>query len=282
MGTECESEEVDGEGTAVSPIEWSVMDNIPTFSPNCLERAAMSLQYGSDGTRLVLPLETQATSFLNEIRKLDTQDSPSGIGILGGSFDPVHVGHLWMAEAALEQLPIDHVRWFPAATSPLKPRGPVASNEQRLQMLQLTLSGHDQHQIDTWELDQDEVSYTVHTLQYLADQFPNRPLFLIIGADSLAAFDRWKEPEEILRRCTPAVIRRGGEPDPDFSILEPFADRERIQQIQATSIAMPQIEISSSELRRRAEAGKSLRFRVPHAVRALIAGEKLYSNQKSL
>jgi len=205
-----------------------------------------------------------------------TPQSNHGIGILGGSFDPVHVGHLWMAESALEQLPIEHVRWIPAATSPLKPHGPVASNEHRLQMLRLALSGQSGLVIDDWELRQDSVSYTLLTLEYLQEQFPDRPLYLIIGADSLASFDRWREPEQILKRCHLAVIARGGDPPPDYSILDGMTDETQIQRIRESQIQMPQIEISSSDLRNRIATGRSIRFRVPHPVATLIDNEKMY------
>lgn len=156
--------------------------------------------------------------------------SRSGVGVFGGSFDPVHLGHLWIAEAALEHLPVDHVRWVPAATSPLKPAGPVASNSQRLSMLRLALAGQSGHVIDTLELDRDGISYTVDTLEDLRAAFPGRPLFLIIGADSLASFAQWEAPERLLQQCVLAVVRRGGVPSPDYSILNGFASAERVDQ----------------------------------------------------
>ncbi|MCC9657173.1 nicotinate (nicotinamide) nucleotide adenylyltransferase [Rhodopirellula halodulae] len=208
-----------------------------------------------------------------------TPQSPQGIGILGGSFDPVHMGHLWMAESALEQLPIEHVRWIPAATSPLKPHGPVASNEQRLQMLRLALSGQEGHVIDDWELQQDGISFTRLTLEHLHQRFPDRPLYLIIGADSLASFDRWRDPERILELCHLAVIARGGQAQPDYSILNAMAAPDRLQTIRESQILMPQIEISSSDLRDRVCSGRSIRFQVPHPVRTLISQEKLYQEE---
>ncbi|MCM2371155.1 nicotinate (nicotinamide) nucleotide adenylyltransferase [Aporhodopirellula aestuarii] len=200
----------------------------------------------------------------------------NAIGVYGGSFDPVHVGHLWIAEAALEQLPIDEVRWVPAATSPLKQSGPVASNSQRLAMLQLALSGQGGHVIDTQELDRDGVSYTVMTLEHLRELFPQRRLFLIIGSDSLASFDRWKDPDRILQLGTLAVVARGGMPPPDYSILKDFASPKKIDECVAAEISMPQIEISSRDLRARVLNSRSIRFRVPHAVEAYIHQETLY------
>ncbi|TWT65274.1 nicotinate-nucleotide adenylyltransferase [Allorhodopirellula solitaria] len=198
------------------------------------------------------------------------------LGIFGGSFDPIHLGHLWIAEAAYEQLPIDQVRWVPAATSPLKPFGPVASNSQRLTMLRLAVSGQSGHRIETYELDRDGVSYTVDTLAYLRDQFPDHTLFFIIGADSLASFAQWKDPDRLLQMCTLAVVRRGGMPPPSYDILQDFASPEKVQACREAEIVMPQIEISSRELRRRVARSQSIRFHVPHSVEAFIRNENLY------
>ena len=181
-----------------------------------------------------------------------------------------------MGEAALEQLPVDHIRWFPAAQSPLKPNGPVASNSQRLQMLQLALSSQSGHKIDTWELDREGTSYTVDTLTHLQSLHPNSPLYLIIGADSLASFDRWKDPQRILETCTLAVIARGGHDQPNYEILNEFATPETIDRCRAAQIKMPQIEISSSDLRDRIANEKSIRFQTPHSVEALIRNQSLY------
>ncbi|MEM8911034.1 MAG: nicotinate (nicotinamide) nucleotide adenylyltransferase [Planctomycetota bacterium] len=202
----------------------------------------------------------------------------NGIAILGGSFDPVHLGHLWIAEAALECLPVEQVRWIPAATSPLKPEGPTASNQQRLQMLRLAIGGATGHVVDDWELKQDTVSYTVETLRHLSEEYSGRRLFLVIGADSLASMDRWSKPSEILDLATLAVVARGGEVRPDYSILEPMTDQEKISEVRRHEISMPQIELSSRDLRQRIARGQSVRFRVPHAVAAMIQSEGMYAN----
>lgn len=198
------------------------------------------------------------------------------IGVFGGSFDPVHLGHLWMAEAALQQLPINEVRWIPTATSPLKQHGPVASNAQRLMMLRLALSGIDGHVIDTREFDRDGVSYTVETLEQLRSEHPERAIYLIIGADSLLTFDAWKDPARILELCTLAVVARGGMPPLDYQILRPFASDEKINECRSAEIKMPVIEISSSDLRARVRESRSIRFYVPHPVEAYIRQEQLY------
>ena len=120
---------------------------------------------------------------------------PMRIGILGGSFDPPHIGHLWIAEAVREVLKLDEIRWIPAAISPLKPDGPVASNEQRRQMVALAVSGFSEYLVDDRELDRGNVSYTVDTLQGLKEEFPKAEFFLIMGSDSLASLQHWFQPK---------------------------------------------------------------------------------------
>lgn len=198
------------------------------------------------------------------------------IGIFGGSFDPVHIGHLWIAEAAKESLQLDHVRWIPAAKSPLKPDGPIASDQDRLQMVQLAVSGCDGHLVDDREIRRGKVSYTVDTLEEIAAEYSQAELFLIIGSDSLGSFPRWYRPDRLLELATPAVVQRGGEEPIDFSVLAGLADETRIEQISEYVIQMPIIELSSSELRQRVAAGRSVRFKVPRAVEALIDANDLY------
>lgn len=201
----------------------------------------------------------------------------NAIGVFGGSFDPVHIGHLWIAESALEQLPIRCVHWFPAATSPLKPVGPVATNDQRLQMLRLALSGCCGHSIDSWELDRDEISYTVDTLAYLQSSQPDRKLFLIIGSDSLNSFPRWKDPGQILEMSTLAVVRRGGEPPPNYDVLDPFVTCSIKQSLRYHEIQMPEIELSSFGIREQIRSKRSIRYRVPRSVEIYIRQEKIYT-----
>ena len=120
------------------------------------------------------------------------------IGIFGGSFDPPHLGHLWIAEAVLESLELDEILWIPAAISPLKPDGPVASNEQRRQMIDLAVSGCEKFRVDDRELTRGDVSYTVDTLDELRAEYPRADLFLIMGSDSLASIRKWHQPNACL------------------------------------------------------------------------------------
>lgn len=198
------------------------------------------------------------------------------IGVFGGSFDPVHIGHLWIAEAALESLELNEIRWIPAATSPLKPHGPVASDEDRLQMLRLAVSGCENHIVDDREIRRGDVSYTVDTIAGLHQEHPQAELLLIIGSDSLASIREWHEPQRLIELTVPAVVQRGGEEQLDFSVLEGLADQARIELIRKHVISMPLIEISSRDLRRRVTEGKSIRFRTPRAVEAMIQSQSIY------
>jgi nicotinate-nucleotide adenylyltransferase len=198
------------------------------------------------------------------------------IGILGGSFDPPHIGHLWIAEAVRESLKLDEIRWIPAAISPLKPGGPVASNEQRKQMVALAVSGCQCYPVDDRELIRGDVSYTVDTLQGLKTEFSNAEFFLIIGSDSLASIRQWHQPERLLELVTLVVLQRGADADVDFDVLSGLASETQIQRIRKSQVSMPLIELSSSQIRERVRNGQSIRFRTPRSVEAFIKAEKLY------
>lgn len=200
------------------------------------------------------------------------------IGIFGGSFDPVHFGHLWIAEAALESLGLDEIRWVPAAQSPLKPGGPIASAEDRLQMLRLAVSGARQHVVDDREIRRGEVSYTVDTAKELLKENPDAEIVMVIGSDSLATMQKWHQPKELLQLVIPAVVQRGGDPEIDFSVLADLASKDRIELFRQSVIPMPVIELSSSQLRQRVGAGQGIRFRLPRAVEAMIGASGLYNS----
>ncbi|MCO8125279.1 nicotinate (nicotinamide) nucleotide adenylyltransferase [Stieleria sp. TO1_6] len=198
------------------------------------------------------------------------------IGIFGGSFDPVHLGHLWIGEAATEQLQLDRLLWVPSATQPLKPAGPTAGDQQRLEMLRLAIAGRDGHQVDPREIQRSGVSYTLDTVTQLGDEYPAAELFLIIGSDSLESMPRWHQPKQLLSRVTLSVVQRGGQGEIDFQVLQGMVDRQRIDQFSAAVIQMPVIEISSRDIRSRVGQGRGIRYRVTRAVEAYIDAEGLY------
>lgn len=202
------------------------------------------------------------------------------IGIFGGSFDPVHLGHLWIAEAATEQLRLDRLLWIPTATQPLKLDGPVASNEQRTQMLHLALAGREGHVVDDRELRRSGVSYTLDTVRELQAECEG-DFFLVVGSDSLESMRRWHRPEQLLSLVTLAVVQRGGGEKLDFSILDGLVEPPRIDLFRGHVIEMPVIEISSSDIRARVAEGRSIRHRVPRSVEAYINAEGVYRPQQA-
>lgn len=180
------------------------------------------------------------------------------IGVFGGTFDPVHIGHLAIANAALEELRLDRVLFVPARRSPLKDREPVASAADRLAMLTLALADERRFVVSRVELDRDGPSYTVDTLAALRGE---GELFFIVGADAYADFDRWHEPERIRALATIAVARR---PGASAAVTD------------AHVLDAPLVDISARELRARRARGRSLRYLVPEAALRYIEERRLY------
>ena len=182
----------------------------------------------------------------------------SGIGVFGGTFDPVHVGHLAIANAALDELGLDRVYFVPAQRSPLKQDGPVASAEDRLAMLTAATEDDPRFRVSTVELDREGPSFTVNTLESLRGE---GELFLILGSDAYADFDRWREPARIRDLATIVLAARPGAPNAPAGVR---------------MLDSPLMDISSRELRARAARGRSLRYLVPKAALRYIEEHRLY------
>jgi nicotinate-nucleotide adenylyltransferase len=199
------------------------------------------------------------------------------LGIFGGSFDPVHYGHLLLAEMCREQARLDEVWFVPNALSPLKLEHPPAAAKQRLEMLHLAVGGHEAFRVSTIELDRGGVSYTVETLAEIAKAQPGAELFFLLGADSLVDLPKWREPERICALALPLVVRRHGSPEPRYEMLAALLDGPRLEMVRQQTVNMPIMELSSTELRRRATAGLSLRYQTPRAVEKYIEVHAVYS-----
>ena len=171
------------------------------------------------------------------------------VGIYGGTFDPVHLGHLVLAESCREACALDEVWFMPAAISPHKQTRPVTPGKQRLEMLRFAIAGHTQFKLSSWELDRPGPSYTVETLRHLKQEDPDRELFLLMGADSLADFPAWREPQEILKLAQLVVVNRG-----DRAVdLTPFIEAFGVSRaVEIQQVNMPAIDISASAIRARA------------------------------
>jgi nicotinate-nucleotide adenylyltransferase len=190
----------------------------------------------------------------------DEETLKARVGVFGGTFDPVHVGHLAIALAALESVPLDRVLFIPARRSPLKDRDPLASVTDRVAMLEAAIASEPRFALSRFELDRDGVSYTVDTLEALRSE---GELFLILGSDALADLARWRAPDRIRELATILVAARPGAPEPD-------------PMHRARAFDAPRLDISSRELRARAARGMSLRYLVPDAVWEHITSHGLY------
>ncbi len=197
-------------------------------------------------------------------------------GIFGGSFDPVHNGHLLLAECCREVATLDQIMFMPASVPPHKQDRQLTTSRQRVEMLELAIGGNESFAISTLELDRGGVSFTVDTLRQLQADYPADEFFLMLGADSLRDFPTWREPAEICRLATLLVCRRGGLPPLDFNVLQDFVSVERLDYFAACQVEMPLVEISSTDLRLRAAEDRSLRYRVPRAVEEYIRYHALY------
>lgn len=198
------------------------------------------------------------------------------LGIYGGSFDPVHYAHLLLAECAREQLQLDQVWLLPAALPPHKQSHVLAPGKARLEMIELALAGDEHLRASPLELDRGGTSYTVETLRRVRQDQPTAHVFLLMGADSLLDLPNWREPAEICRLATPAVVQRAGAPPVDFSVLSQLVPVQRLDEICQAQVQMPLVGLSSTDLRERVAAGQSLRFRTPRAVEKYIEAHGLY------
>ncbi|RIK72685.1 MAG: nicotinate (nicotinamide) nucleotide adenylyltransferase [Planctomycetota bacterium] len=198
------------------------------------------------------------------------------LGIFGGTFDPVHYGHLLLAEWCRESCALDEVRFVPAAVAPHKTHQTAAGPAARVEMLKLAIGGHPAFVVSTIEIDRGGVSYTVDTLAEIRSRRPDAALFLLMGSDSLADLVNWREPARICELATPVVVHRGGTPPPEFGPLAAVVTPERLAMIAKLVVDMPQVELSSREIRRRAAEGKSIRYQTPRAVETYIETHALY------
>jgi len=203
------------------------------------------------------------------------------IGIFGGSFDPVHLGHLLLAETCREQCRLEEVWFLPAATPPHKTKRVLSPANYRSAMLQLAVAGHAAFRVSALEIERGGISYTVQTLRELNQQRPADELFFLMGADSLRDLPTWREPDAICRLAIPVVVRRRGAPDPDLSVLQDMVSPERLDTIRQSEVEMPVVEFSSSSIRQAVAEGHSIRYQTPRAVEKYIETNGLYRKQDS-
>jgi nicotinate-nucleotide adenylyltransferase len=186
------------------------------------------------------------------------------IAIYGGTFDPIHHGHLILARGALEILNLDQIIFVPAAMSPLKKTAPIASGELRVAMLEAAVEGDRDFSVDDCELRRPPPSYTIDTVEEVRRRHADAAIYCLIGEDNVEGLKKWRHFADLERIVEFTVLDRSGAP-----ATHPYRVIHR------------KIDISATEIRRRVAAGRSIRYFVPAAVEEIIRREKLYLEQST-
>jgi nicotinate-nucleotide adenylyltransferase len=184
------------------------------------------------------------------------------IGIYGGSFDPIHHGHLILAREAREVLDLERIIFVPAAVSPFKGRAPAASGDMRLRMLRVAIEGEQGFAIDDCELRRPPPSWTIDTVEEIRKREPEAEIYLLVGEDNVASLDRWRRFDELKKMVRFVVLdRTGSQAQGNYQIVR------------------RKIDISATEIRKRVAYGQSIRYFVPEAVEKIIRRTKIYQEQ---
>jgi len=199
------------------------------------------------------------------------------IGILGGTFDPPHLGHLILAEYAIEAFALSHLLFVPAADPPHKMNQEIISIEHRLKMLELAVHSNANFSISRVDVDRPGPHYTVSMVQIIQSQYPEAELYFVMGGDSFADLPNWDRPQQLMQLAKLAIMRRPPEniyPSMHEDVLPGLAER-------AVIINAPLLEISSTEIVNRLQYGMSVRYLVPQAVLAYITAHEIYKHDNS-
>ncbi len=205
---------------------------------------------------------------------LTPTDDPRRVGILGGTFDPPHVGHLWLATLAMDVMQLDRVLFMPAAQPPHKAGQAVSRATDRLLMTRLAIAGEPRFELCPIEMERSGPSYTIDSVDELEPLYPgDTTLYLVMAADSLAQIDTWREPDRLLERIEWIVGPRPGDPLPEREALGArFGDNaSRIHLLDG-----PSLDVSSTTLRQRVAEGRPIRYLVPRSVEDLVGERGLY------
>jgi len=187
------------------------------------------------------------------------------IGLFGGSFDPIHTGHVLVGQAAVEELQLTRLIFIPAARSPFKPDLQPAPCEQRMAMIRLALAGRTDCEVSDVEIQRGGTSFTIDTVRFFGQRFPEAKLFYLIGADNVPGLPKWRDPEELARLAEFLVIPRPGQSP--VAIPPPF----RGQYLSGFPFG-----VSASQIRDRVKAGQPIEHLVPTPVAEAIRNNRLY------
>lgn len=196
------------------------------------------------------------------------------VGIIGGTFNPVHLAHLMLAETAYESMHLDEILFIPSGCSYMKDESIIVSAKDRVHMLGLALEENPHFALSTIEIERQGNSYTCETLQELSEKYPDWELYLIMGADNLFDIETWKSPEEIFHYAHILAAVRGAKKLPDME--EKIADLKEKYDADITLLPIRHIDISSTSIRDKVQNGLSIRYIVPDKVREYIEKHQLY------
>ena len=192
------------------------------------------------------------------------------LGIFGGTFDPVHIGHLLAAEQAREHLRLDKVLFVPAGQPWLKADQPVTEAHHRAKMVELAVEDNPYFEASSMELEREGPTYTVDTLEEIAARLAAE-VYLIVGGDAVSELDRWQSPRRVLQLATVAVVTRPGLDGRLPTSLEAFGH--------CVAVQCPPIDVSSTDVRSRVGSGRTVRYMVPDAVEGYIVANGLYRDE---
>ncbi len=198
------------------------------------------------------------------------------IGIMGGTFNPIHFGHLFLAEYAYEQIGFDKVLFMPSKNPPHKAKPEEVTDQQRVDMVKLATYNNPHFELSTMELQREGFTYTADTLTLLKENYPNTEFYFIVGTDSLFMMEKWKNPQTIFDLCIVVVAGRDNANQEEINEHASYLENKfnaRIMQID-----MPTIQLASGVIRERIASKQSIRYYVPEAVIEYINKYNLYSD----
>lgn len=203
---------------------------------------------------------------------------PVKTGIMGGTFNPIHMGHLMIAQCAFEQHGLDEVLFMPSKIPPHKEQALLASEDDRRNMVELAIKENPDFVLSTMELDREGTTYSVDTLQELVEKDKNRKYYFILGADSLFDLPMWREPERFLSMAAILVASRHGMEQ--TKLLEQIERLKREYGGEFSMVTVPIIDISSSQIRDKVRKRESIRYYVTDSVRYYIEEKGLYQKNR--
>nr|WP_308741931.1 nicotinate-nucleotide adenylyltransferase [uncultured Anaerocolumna sp.] len=200
----------------------------------------------------------------------------SKVGIMGGTFNPIHMAHLILAESAYEQLQLDKILIMPSKKPPHKLHEPIVSDHHRKEMVKLAIEGNPHFELSLMELEREGITYTADTLRQLAKDFPENEYYFILGWDSLQQIEKWRDPDVILRLSH--IVAAGRYRSPKDKIEQQAHHLEEMYHGKIHLLEIPNMDLSSEMLREHIKEGKSIRYYVPSQVAQYIQEHGLYKD----